>query len=931
MQERWYKRMHIILGFFAVLFLAGAYAMAAPAASFSGTPTSGPLPLTVQFTDTSTGGPTGWTWYLGDGNWTGVWENQITKAPWVGRNLFSMAALPDGRLVLAGGHTAEGYVNDTWRSTDKGITWALMNASSGWTVRCSAPMAALPDGSLIISGGSDNLRMNNETWLSLDKGQTWRLMNASSGWTERDDHAMTALPDGSLVLAGGWDDVAKNDIWQSTDRGATWTLMNASAGWDGRYSHPMAALPDGSLVISGGFDSVSKTDLWRSGDKGRTWMQMNASSQATGRYIHAMAGLPDGSLVITGGQSGFVTTNDDTWRSVDQGSTWVLVNASSGWNPRYGHAMAVLPDGSIVLAGGYGGNYLNDTWRLPTAGSSVQNPVHVFSHAGTYSITLRSYDATGATVSTRSNYITVTEPAPVAGFTGTPLTGTNPLTVMFTDTSTNSPTIWNWTFGDGSVVNATVRNPVHTYSTAGVYTVNLIAGNVGGSNTTSLSNYIAVTEPAPVAGFTGTPRTGINPLTVVFTDTSTNSPTIWNWTFGDGSVVNATVRNPVHTYSTAGVYTVNLTAGNVGGSNTTSLSNYITVTEPAPVAGFTGTPRTGTNPLTVVFTDTSTNSPTIWNWTFGDGSVVNATVRNPVHTHSTAGVYTVNLTAGNVGGSNTTSLSNYISVSQYTPSPSAPSGGGSDDEPVIKPPGRTVVRAQVPGAGQRTVFSYDQYPAQGMPVGIASVEITPARSIGEVEIIAVPVQPGRIVVPDGIFAGVVRIEPVGFPDDSIIRGAIRFMVSRQWLTDQGLNPADMVLSRNHDGVWTELPTPFESESDGVCAYSATTPGLSYFAVTIRKSPVTVTATPSQAIAGAAAISRDTMVPVTTAAIIAPPVKTVPKTTAATAAPVMPPTPKSAIPAWLALAAAAGAACLIGIVAGARRRWRKQNLARSEEQ
>jgi PKD repeat protein len=39
----------------------------APVASFTGTPTQGPAPLTVAFTDHSTGGATSWSWVFGDG------------------------------------------------------------------------------------------------------------------------------------------------------------------------------------------------------------------------------------------------------------------------------------------------------------------------------------------------------------------------------------------------------------------------------------------------------------------------------------------------------------------------------------------------------------------------------------------------------------------------------------------------------------------------------------------------------------------------------------------------------------------------------------------------------------------------------------------------------------------------------------------------
>ena len=49
-----------------------------------------------------------------------------------------------------------------------------------------------------------------------------------------------------------------------------------------------------------------------------------------------------------------------------------------------------------------------------------------------------------------------------ADFSATPLAGTAPLTVRFTDLSTDSPTQWNWTFGDGARSNG--GNPIHTYA-----------------------------------------------------------------------------------------------------------------------------------------------------------------------------------------------------------------------------------------------------------------------------------------------------------------------------------------------------------------------------------------------------------------------------------------------------------------------------------
>jgi len=83
------------------------------------------------------------------------------------------------------------------------------------------------------------------------------------------------------------------------------------------------------------------------------------------------------------------------------------------------------------------------------------------------------------------------------------------------------------------------------------------------------------TNPPPVADFSGTPTSGTAPLNVAFTDSSTNNPTSWYWTFGDGN--SSTSQNPSNNYTSPGDYTVSLTATNQYGSDTETKTNYIHV------------------------------------------------------------------------------------------------------------------------------------------------------------------------------------------------------------------------------------------------------------------------------------------------------------------------------------------------------------------
>ncbi|WAC04453.1 MAG: PKD domain-containing protein [Methanoregula sp.] len=292
--------------------------------------------------------------------------------------------------------------------------------------------------------------------------------------------------------------------------------------------------------------------------------------------------------------------------------------------------------------------------------STDKNPLHGFTTAGNFTILLKAANVDGNDTVIKPDYITVTSLSPpVANFTANVTSGKNPLTVAFTDTSANTPTQWLWDFGDGN--SAPEQNPVHIYTTAGTFTISLKATNADGRNTITKTDYIIVLPRIPPdAGFTANATTGNAPLVIAFTDTSTNTPDGWVWNFGDGTT--STVQNPVHIYTTAGKYTVSLTAANADGSDTETRPDYIIVTSLVPpVAGFSANITSGKVPLAVSFSDLSTGSPTGWSWTFGDSA--GSSDRNPVHVYSSAGIYTVSLHVTNADGSDTATKVNYISVS----------------------------------------------------------------------------------------------------------------------------------------------------------------------------------------------------------------------------------------------------------------------------
>jgi len=486
-------------------------ANAAPllAANFSANVTSGTTPLSVGFTDLTTGTPMNWSWYFGDEPYTQTWVQVNAGAGWTADSYMGIARLPNGHIVLTGGYNSTGTTiagtNDTWQSTDNGAHWTLMNPSSGWLPRWNHGMVALSDGTLVLMGGangtiSTTTNYYNDTWQSTDEGAHWTRVNASSGWETREAFPSVAMPDDSIILTGGASTEATyDDTWRSTDKGATWTEVNAGGSWERRWRHTSNVLPDGSIVIIGGLHITQMNDTWRSTNNGATWTQVSATAGWPARGRHNTVAMPDGNIVLMGGDNGTNQFND-MWLSKDKGATWSLLHASSGWSARYGSRSTLTSNGTVLIMGGRPNDY-KDVWSFNPIGSPTQSPSHVYSAAGNYSVALLVHSATDTNSTLKVEYINVTTPgAPVANFTGFPLSGIHPLTVTFTDTSTGVPTSWAWTFGDGNTTNATMHNPIHTYYTAGNFTVSLNATNAVGSNIVTKTQYINVTNATDKIG-----------------------------------------------------------------------------------------------------------------------------------------------------------------------------------------------------------------------------------------------------------------------------------------------------------------------------------------------------------------------------------------------------------------------------------------------
>jgi PKD repeat protein len=289
----------------------------------------------------------------------------------------------------------------------------------------------------------------------------------------------------------------------------------------------------------------------------------------------------------------------------------------------------------------------------------TKNPIHNYSTTGVFNVALVLWGIGGKDSVSKSAYITVSVGKPKAKFSASPIIGVDSLTVHFYDTSSGNITSRLWDFGDSST--SAEKNPAHKYVSRGAFQVTLIVSGPGGADTSKLPDSIRITPPKPHAGFSASKYSGIDSLTVSFTDTSSGEITSRFWKFGNDKT--STEKNPTNYYGSVGTYTVKLYVTGLGGTD--SASNTIKVSVAKPVADFSAANRVGNDSLTVQFLDASSGAISSWKWDFGDDST--STAQNPVHRYYAIGTYRVTLVVTGAGESDTKIKENYIVVNSGIP------------------------------------------------------------------------------------------------------------------------------------------------------------------------------------------------------------------------------------------------------------------------
>jgi len=313
-------------------------------------------------------------------NYGELWDpatNQITPAPNPFSNIFCSAhvALPDGRLLVAGGHDAQNGVlgiRDANTFDPVSETWS---SRPDMTYRRWYPtLTSLADGRAIITSGSEN---SETTFVEVPEvydpvTNTWTSLDAAR-LSVPQYPMMFLLPDGRLLQAGSTEfPTATRALEIAAQR---WSVVDSRVldGGSGVMYLPGKILKSGSASQDGQTPTAQSAnttyvlDMTAASPAWRTIVPMNFA-----RTFHNLTSLADGTVLVTSGSQRKSETNlapavleAELWSPDTE--TWTTLAPMQ--TPRIYHSTAILlPDGRVAVSGS--GNI---------AGATDQKTLEIFS------------------------------------------------------------------------------------------------------------------------------------------------------------------------------------------------------------------------------------------------------------------------------------------------------------------------------------------------------------------------------------------------------------------------------------------------------------------------------------------------------------------------------------------------------------------------
>ncbi len=467
------------------------------AANFSADKTSGTAPLTVQFTDASTGNPTSWSWDFGDGS------TSTEQSP---KHTYNNAGTYTVILTVSNGTNSDtgtktdyititGNINyDTWEAIVAGSdedfnSVMFIDDKYGWIAGTHNSLLRTTDGGLTwtqASSGIDEYSVTDvffvdkNTGFAVAEGKVYKSTDGGDTWTSQSvsDNILFTIyfTDANTGYCAG-----QYVRYKTTDGGVTWNAQDNADSYVRDYQ-----MVDNELY------QIDYRNFYKSTD-GNNWDNVYVFSDKN-QYMWHMSFLNKSTGYIAGDYYGSSDTYGFVYKTTDNGNSWTRHD----FDKKYAIGVHFLTEDYGYIAGGEYSEAV--IWKTTDGGSTWTKDLSDTDNTHYISDITFMSPTVGIAVGGRGKIYRITlSESPVgkqlsSDFTADKTTGTAPLTVQFTDKSTGNITGWNWDFGDGTT--STEQSPAHTYSTAGSYTVSLVVSDGTNTDTLTMDDYIQVNAPS---------------------------------------------------------------------------------------------------------------------------------------------------------------------------------------------------------------------------------------------------------------------------------------------------------------------------------------------------------------------------------------------------------------------------------------------------
>ncbi|MDX2002113.1 MAG: PKD domain-containing protein [Chitinophagales bacterium] len=576
---------------------------AQPTAAFTAAPTAAcSAPLTVNFSNTSTGTNLSYDWSFGDGSTSNAQNPSHTYT--------SLGAYTVSLTVSAPG----GCTNTLTRNNY--ITLANFNAdfSVNRTTGCVGTNFNFTD---LSSPGPSS-------W-------TWNFGDGGSSTSRNPSHSYSTPGTYTVTLtARNGGSCADTEVKTALITVTASPTVNFTADTTRACSTPFTVNFTNTSTSSAG-----STYLWTFGDGGTSTDENPTHTYtATGNYTVRLT-VTDGGCSQTRTRNNYIQITPPTAQF-----------ASSG-------RRGCIPL-TVAFRDSSTSTYPTVAWEWTFGDGSTstdQNPTHTYTATGDYDVSLVITNDRGCTDTLLiPQYVEAGEP-PVVNFFGNPTSSCLFEPIDFIDSSSINGDQWFWDFGDGGT--SFDQSPSYTYGDTGIFTVTLIVGDNGCYDTLIRDNYIQIFPPD--ARFDPVYNCA-DPYTVTFSNNSLGGH-IWTWSFGDGD--SSVDYSPTHTFAATGSYDVVLFVEDTIGGCIDSQSTRITITD--PLADFSAPVLAGCQTFNASFSSAGSVDAASYIWDFGDGGFTSA--QNPTHPYANTGTYTVSLIVTDIHGcSDTLVRPDYITV-----------------------------------------------------------------------------------------------------------------------------------------------------------------------------------------------------------------------------------------------------------------------------